>query len=204
MQLPSVGEFLQVSAFETPTAYPQRYLQRCAPSAPILDFMANIPLQFPPKTGDIVMCDFPACLQAPEMIKTRAVVVISRRAQHQQGLAIVVPLSSTVPSPILDHHCEIPARLLPKFMQASGGARWIKGNMVYTLSVKRLSLPAQRDRRTGKRVCDLAKLDLEHLQQVRQCVASATGITADIFQKKQTVTVTETVTTDITIEVKTA
>lgn len=167
--------------------------------------MANIPLLYPPKTGDIVMCEFPACFEMPEMVKTRAVVVISRRSQHRLGLAAIVPLSSTEPNPILEHHCQIPVRLLPKFMQATGGPRWAKGDMVYTLSTKRLSLPTtHRDKRTGKRAYDQARLDLEHLQLVRRCVASALLISADIFQQEQSLTITETTTTETVIEVKPA
>lgn len=169
--------------------YPQGCLQRKWVWRSYTRCMANIPLRFPPKSGDIVMCEFPECFAVPEMVKTRAVVVISRRAQHALGMATVVPLSSTEPDEIRDHHCLIPQRLLPKFMQATGAGRWIKGDMVYTFSIKRLSLPqAKRDRATGKRVYDTAKLDLEHLVMVRRCVASALSIDLGVLAENQSLT----------------
>ena len=141
-----------------------------------------VPLQYPPKTGDILMCEFPACFGAPEMVKTRAVVVISRNIQHAKGLATVVPLSNTAPAVELAHHCKIPVKFLSKWHQATGGDRWLKGDMVYTLSTKRLRLiETARDKSTGKRSYERLRLDGEHLNMVRACVAAALNIDASLF-----------------------
>lgn len=143
-------------------------------------------LQFPPKLGDIVMCEFPDCFGPPEMVKTRAVIVISPRRQNECGLATVVPLSNSAPEKVCDHHCQIPVKLLPKHLQATGGARWAKCDMLYTLSTKRLFLVSRgRDPQTKKRVYDTARIDLEHIQAVRRCISAALVISPDIFLTNQ-------------------
>lgn len=135
-------------------------------------------LLYPPKVGDIVMCQFPECLAAPEMIKKRAVIVISPRLAGRDGLVAVVPISNSAPDPVHAHHCEIEVRLLPKFMQATGGNRWAKCDMLYTFSLERLSLiqDGRRDRATGKRIYDHCKADLVTVQAVRRSIAAALGI----------------------------
>ena len=139
-------------------------------------------LQFPPSVGDIVMCAFPDCFEPPEMVKTRAVIVISPKLAGRAGLAAIVPLSNTAPDPVREYHCEIPARLLPKCMQATGGARWAKCDMVYTLSIARLSLAmGKRNPQTKQRTYDKARLDLEHINKVRRCLALSLGIGRQLF-----------------------
>lgn len=128
------------------------------------------------------MCEFPDCFEVPEMIKTRAVVIISRNHQHGLGVATVVPLSKSTPTTILPHHCKIPVRFLSKWHQATGGDRWLKGDMVYTLSTQRLRLiQTARDKKSGRRQYEKLRLDLEHLQVVRRCVAAALCIEPGIF-----------------------
>ncbi|HZX77317.1 type II toxin-antitoxin system PemK/MazF family toxin [Lysobacter sp.] len=134
-------------------------------------------LRFKPKVGDILMCEFPVCFKAPEMIKSRAVIVVSPQLQGRPDLAAVVPISNTPPNPVCTHHCQIPVRFLPKFMQATGGVRWAKCDMLYTFSHARLELiKLGRDRATGKRLYDHPRLDLETLQEVRRAIAAGLGI----------------------------
>lgn len=74
-------------------------------------------------------------------------------------------------------------RFLSKWHQATGGDRWLKGDMVYTLSTKRLRLiETARDKSTGKRSYERLRLDGEHLNMVRACVAAALNIAASRFQ----------------------
>lgn len=138
-------------------------------------------LRYAPKVGEILMCEFPACFVAPEMVKTRPVVVVSPRLIGRDQLVAVVPISNTCPTPVCDHHCEIPASLLPKFMQATGGARWAKCDMIYTLSLSRLSLISDGRGKDGKRKYDNRRLDLAHLQSVRRAAAAALGIDSSLW-----------------------
>jgi uncharacterized protein YifN (PemK superfamily) len=108
------------------------------------------------------------------MVKTRASIVVSPRAVGHPQLVTLVPLSNTAPEPIRAFHCEIPPMFLPKFMQSTGGARWAKCDMLYTMSLDRLELPqTSRDRKTGKRQYETPRLDLDHLRRVRACIAAA-------------------------------
>lgn len=142
-------------------------------------------LIYPPKVGEIFMCEFPPCLVEPEMIKTRAVIVVSPKCDGRKMLWTVVPLSLTPPDPIRAYHCLVPARFLPKGMRATGGDRWAKCDMVYSLCQDRLTLcRGSKDRTTGKRVYDKGRVDLAHLQQIRCCIAQSLGIGKDLFIEK--------------------
>lgn len=134
----------------------------------------------PPQVGTIVKCDFPSCFSPPEMVKNRAVIVINVKIPGREHMLTVVPISNTPPSPEFAHHCLLPDRLLPHYMK-DGQGRWVKGDMVYTLSTSRMSPITRRDASSGKRVYEYPRLDLEHLRKVRACVASALGIGPELF-----------------------
>ncbi|PRH81511.1 type II toxin-antitoxin system PemK/MazF family toxin [Arenimonas caeni] len=139
-------------------------------------------LKYPPAVGSILVCEFPPCFSPPEMVKTRPVVVLSPKITGRPDLATVVPLSTTAPSQIESHHCKVPARMLPKSLQATAGDRWAKCDMVYTLHVSRLSpVKGKRDRVTGKRDYEHAKVDLATLQELRRCAAAGLGIGVDLW-----------------------
>lgn len=133
-------------------------------------------LRFPPNPGAIFMCEFPPCFSAPEMVKTRAVIVVSPKLHGRADLVGVVPISNTCPAPVCTHHCEIKQRMLPRFMQATGENRWAKCDMLYTFSLGRLS-PIELKRVRGQpRQYEYPKLDLVTLQEVRRAVAAGLGI----------------------------
>lgn len=132
----------------------------------------------PPKVGAVVLCMFPDELVPPEMVKTRPVAVISPRIPGRHGLVSIVPLSTTEPTPLLAHHCEIPIRLMPKSLQAEAVRVWAKCDMLYTFSLERLDrFKAGKDRSTGKRLYEVGQLELEQILQIRRCIAAGLGIT---------------------------
>ena len=140
--------------------------------------VAAMALPHQPRAGDIVICEFPDCFEAPEMTKTRAVIVVSPRLPGRSSeLVTVVPISRSQPYVPGEHHCRIPIDLLPKFMQSTGGDRWAKCDMLYTLSTRRLSLIeiGPRDRH-GHRAFDRPRLDLATLLAVRRAIAAGVGI----------------------------
>ena len=59
-------------------------------------------IQFHPHKGTVVMCDFRGH-EIPEIVKKRPVVVITPRLPHRDGLATVVPLSTTPPEFDVDY-----------------------------------------------------------------------------------------------------
>lgn len=138
-------------------------------------------LQFPPNVAQILMCDYPACFEKPEMVKRRAVIVISPKSTGRMGLATVVPISGTAPDPVMPYHYEVPSHLLPDYMQ-DGKPRWAKCDMVCTLSTTRLEMIKKgKDRATGKRTYENKSVDLPTLLAVRKGVAVALGIDAGCF-----------------------
>lgn len=90
-------------------------------------------LLFQPKPRSVVMCDFVGFI-APEMVKVRPVVVLSRH-RHNRNLVTVVPLSTTEPTKIEDHHHELSTNPLPDKPHTSC---WAKCDMVATVSLARL------------------------------------------------------------------
>lgn len=135
-----------------------------------------------PAVGAILMCEFPSCFSAPEMVKTRPVVVLSPRIKGREGLVSIVPLSTTPPNPAEAHHCQVPIHLLPKSLQATCTASWAKCDLVYTLSLSRLTLvQGKRDPKTGKRAYEQAKVDLATLQNLRRCAAIGLGIGVELW-----------------------
>ena len=76
-------------------------------------------IRYPPKVGEILVCEFPACFSAPEMLKKRLVVVVGPRlAERDARLVNVVPISMTPPSECGRCHVEIPLAALPQPWQA--------------------------------------------------------------------------------------
>src|SRR3569623_1184442 len=97
-----------------------------------------MPLAYHPRPGDILLCHFPECFVVPEMVKCRPVVVVSKRLPGRDGLACVVPLSSTAPQLLMRYHMELPIRCMPAVLQAKSSRVWIKCDMIYTLGQVRL------------------------------------------------------------------
>lgn len=139
-------------------------------------------LQHCPAVGSILMCEFPSCFSTPEMVKTRPVVVLSPRIKGREGLVSIVPLSTTPPNPAEAHHCQVPVHLLPKSLQATCTTCWAKCDLVYTLSLARLTLvQGKRNPKTGKRAYEQAKVDLTTLQDLRRCAAIGLGIGVELW-----------------------
>ena len=94
-------------------------------------------LMYYPKPGEILLCDYDTGFQAPEMTKRRPVVIVSPRLRRRGDLVGVVPLSTTAPSSVESHHCEIElARALPKPFDSV--TMWAKCDMLATISLARL------------------------------------------------------------------
>nr|WP_255142042.1 type II toxin-antitoxin system PemK/MazF family toxin [Pseudomonas mandelii] len=87
----------------------------------------------------MLICDFRG-YEVPEMIKVRPVVVI-RKHKTNSLLVTVVPLSTTAPDRILDHHLELQSHL-----QGASPVCWAKCDMVATVSLSRLDRIKSRDR----------------------------------------------------------
>lgn len=96
-----------------------------------------MPLNFHPSPGALLMCDFRRGFMVPEMTKMRPVVVISPRRRRSSGLFTVVPLSTQAPNPVEPFHHLMDPRSVP--VELGPRQSWAKCDMLYTVSLKRLS-----------------------------------------------------------------
>jgi uncharacterized protein YifN (PemK superfamily) len=139
-----------------------------------------LPVRFIPKAGAILMCDYPSCFVAPEMVKARPVIVVSPVLPGRSGLVTVVPISGSRPSPLREYHCELPSSVLPSFMRLDGESRWAKCDMVNALSLERLSpVHGPRDPMTRKRTYEYLALPADLLESVRKGIAKSLGISVE-------------------------
>jgi mRNA interferase MazF len=105
-------------------------------------------INFHPRPGNLLMCDFGTGFKPPEMVKTRPVVVMSRRNDQ---LAIVVPLSATEPRRLAAWHCEMSLESLAECLRHKRS--WAKVDMVSCVALSRLDrIMAGKCPRTGKRL----------------------------------------------------
>ena len=121
------------------------------------DFWGCSMREFYLKEGQMAFCKFQG-LQMPEMVKERPVIILTKPLPlRDRELYTVVPLSTTKPPKILDWHYKLDKQYLPttSFFKDKNGEYnecWVKADMIYTLSIKRMwlirmgKLPNGRDR----------------------------------------------------------
>ena len=127
-----------------------------------------MPLLYQPKEGSVLICDFRG-YEVPEMIKVRPVVVI-RKHRTNSLLVTVVPLSTTAPDRVLEHHLELQSHL-----QGASPICWAKCDMVATVSLSRLDRIRSRDRQ-GKRIYVISQLETDEFYAIKVAVRSALGV----------------------------
>ena len=113
------------------------------------------------------MCDFTGYV-VPEMVKVRPVVVVARNRKNHQ-LVTVVPLSTTAPAKMEDHHHELSANPLPGRERITC---WAKCDMIATVSLARL------DRyKVGRRDYVAPSLPDTDFEAIKQAIVNALGLT---------------------------
>jgi uncharacterized protein YifN (PemK superfamily) len=127
-----------------------------------------MPLLYQPSEGSVLICDFRG-YEVPEMIKVRPVVVI-RKHRTNSLLVTVVPLSTTAPDRVLDHHLELQSHL-----QGASPVCWAKCDMVATVSLSRLDRIKTRDRQ-GKRIYVISQLETDEFSAIKIAVRKALGV----------------------------
>lgn len=134
-----------------------------------------MPIQFHPKPGTILLCDFSTGFMPPEMVKRRPVLVVSPTITGRPFLCTVVCLSTTTPTPQLPFHMKIrlPEPLPPNL---SNENVWVKGDMIYAVSFKRLDFATTGKDRTGKRIRYNKPISDEVLNDVRKRVSYGIGL----------------------------
>jgi uncharacterized protein YifN (PemK superfamily) len=132
-----------------------------------------MPTPFQPKSRSVVYCDFAGYI-SPEMIKRRPVVVLAAHKRNSK-LVAVVPLSTTRPDPVEEHHYRLLQNPLPGL---SAAEVWAKCDMVAVVSTERLDL-IRTGRRlpNGRREYLAPKIGQEQFDEIRRGVAFALGLT---------------------------
>ena len=103
-------------------------------------------------------------------------MAVSPRYRRQTGLCTVIPLSTTEPDPILEHHylLTFTTELPPPFQ---GNQKWLKGDMIYTMSFSRLDRPhIAKDPTTGKRRYLDIVLPASDMAMVDLCIKASLGL----------------------------
>ncbi len=133
-----------------------------------------MPIHLHPEVGTIVICDFNG-FTPPEMVKRRPVIILSPRLRKRDGICTVVPMSTTPPIEIMPYHHKLyvsPA--LPAPYDAP--FHWVKADMLYTVSFKRLFLMFDGKTEDGKRNYDVRVIDRADLIKIRACVLHGVGM----------------------------
>jgi mRNA interferase MazF len=124
-----------------------------------------VPINFHPKRGTVLMCDFTTGFKAPEMVKRRHVVVVSPRYRRHTGLCLVVPFSTVPPYETEPHHYEIPSGTYDFFDPVK--TVWAKCDMLTCVCFERL------DRLLLYGRYQAPQLRLKDLQAIQRCVGQA-------------------------------
>jgi mRNA interferase MazF len=136
-----------------------------------------MPIKSHPALGTVLLCDFNTGFMPPEMVKRRPVVVISPRITARPGLATVVALSTTPPNEVMPYHCQID--IIPELPAPwSSESNWVKGDMVYSISLQRLDFFRIGKDKQGKRIYLTQPLSNENIKKIRACVLSGIGLAA--------------------------
>lgn len=126
-------------------------------------------IQFHPRKGSVLICDFSGN-KIPEIVKKRPVVVLTPRLPYRDGLAIVVPLSTTPPK----HKVPYVAELSENYL-GNKDKMYAKCDLLCSVSFQRL------DRiKVGYRKYDTPKMSDEDFIKVIKGVKSALGFDVDI------------------------
>jgi len=128
-------------------------------------------IPFHPKKKQILICNFKGYIP-PEINESRPVVVLREEVTGSQKLVIVVPLSNTTPVPLCDFHCQLTNSTLTGCM--SGKTHWVKGDLIYTVSVDRLDrVKGPPEKGSGKKCSyTVGQVSNEDFAKILECIKS--------------------------------
>jgi mRNA interferase MazF len=93
-------------------------------------------IQFHPRAGQVLMCDFTG-FQIPEMVKTRPVVVVSPRLPYRSYIVAIVPLSTTEPKHNLPYCYRLSKNYNP--LDDEDLPVWAKADLLLNIGTYRLN-----------------------------------------------------------------
>jgi mRNA interferase MazF len=127
-----------------------------------------VPIQFHPRAGQILVCDFSG-FQPPEMNKVRPIIVVSPKLPHRSDIVSVVPLSTTAPI----HNLPFVVRLSKNYHpdETDDLPCWAKCDMLMNIGIWRLS-----GFKIGRRKWDLPQASGDDLKAVRHGILCGLGL----------------------------
>jgi uncharacterized protein YifN (PemK superfamily) len=135
----------------------------------------NLAIKYHPKRGSIVTVDFSRGFVPPEMVKNRLCVVVSPPISERVGLCTVVPLSKSPPLKPMPYHCALDIAFeLPDYWGKC--TRWVKGDMIASVSFERVDLLRLGKDANGKRLYQTQILPKPDLDRVINCILRSLGI----------------------------
>lgn len=129
-------------------------------------------INFHPKPGQILLCDFSPGFKEPEMVKnSRPVIVLTGSIKGRANLATIAPLSTVKPEPLQLYHYKIPKQSMPMLGIFQTEDSWLKGDMIYTVGFHRLNrVLLNKKGPNGKRVYFDNRLGSDQMKQIYQCI----------------------------------
>jgi uncharacterized protein YifN (PemK superfamily) len=133
-----------------------------------------MPLEFHPKAGTVVICDFQRGFVPPEMVKRRPAVVVSPPIAARKGLCTVVPLSTGIPHEKMPYQVESPDLKLPSPWDR--GPNWVKADMIYAVSLSRIDLIRRGRDENSRRVYYTVTLPYGDMLAIRKAMLWSLGM----------------------------
>jgi len=125
-------------------------------------------LNFYPRAGQVLMCDFSG-FQVPEMVKPRPVVVVSPRLPRRSEIVAVVPISLTEPHQLMPYHVRLSKNYHPD--EADDLPCWAIADMLMNLGLYRLN-----GFKIGRRKWATPQMTGDDLAAVRNAVLHGLGM----------------------------
>ncbi len=125
-------------------------------------------LNFYPRAGQVVMCDFTG-FSVPEMVKPRPVVVISPRLPHRSEIVAIVPISLTEPQHATLYKVRLSKNYHPQ--EQDDLPCWAACDMVMNLGLYRLT-----GFKIGRRKWAWPQMSGDDLLAVRRGVLKGLGL----------------------------
>lgn len=134
-------------------------------------------IQFHPRPGAVLMCDFSKGFKEPEMTKMRPVIVLSPVGKRMGKLCTIVALSTVEPAPIENWHYMLPKASMPDTPNFQRSDTWVKGDMIYTVSFDRLDrIKIGREQGSGKRLYFTNILGRTQMKDIYGCLLESLNL----------------------------
>jgi uncharacterized protein YifN (PemK superfamily) len=125
-------------------------------------------LQFYPRAGQVLICDFSG-FKEPEMVKPRPIIVVSPRLPYRSDIVAIVPISLTEPRHELPFCYRLSKNYHPE--EPDDLPCWAKADMLLNLGTYRLS-----GFKVGRRKWEYPALTGDDLKGVRRAVLCGLGL----------------------------